>query len=497
MSDSTPSLTITSEATDLPWAALRHTEGDIPWTALEEFAESLTAEPELWPKLAEVYDAYAGGTGPCPSYEWLYVPAIFAMAGPRLDEAVRRRIAEYLIGQLIEAGVRDDDLELEVLEIACGSLGPTVLEPALDALERMSRDDGAWFYLWSLASLATQTDDAALRRRVVKSLQQQLQAAIDGQEDIDLVVGTVRTFVLLAGEESRPLIERLRQCNRQRKGFLYESNNATFREALAYLDGREPCKYRHRPWHEPVQEWVSRFWRFAQSVRELGDKDHRERTEIEDAPDEDPEMVRARMLAERFTRSSAAKVLPDEMQANAQALAEIVLGHAWTDGGVRPEELDEESLGFVLRDMIPRNYAVDRTALEQVAPVTQALLGWLESEGVLADARALAEQVGRWAPSIVGLGMDPRNWSLTKIMMMIAAKSGVDICDREQVENFVVDFSHRLSDATTADRFDAQDESEGWDEPVTAPIVNEGARVGRNDPCPCGSGRKYKKCCGE
>ena len=21
-------------------------------------------------------------------------------------------------------------------------------------------------------------------------------------------------------------------------------------------------------------------------------------------------------------------------------------------------------------------------------------------------------------------------------------------------------------------------------------------RVGRNDPCPCGSGRKYKKCCG-
>lgn len=25
---------------------------------------------------------------------------------------------------------------------------------------------------------------------------------------------------------------------------------------------------------------------------------------------------------------------------------------------------------------------------------------------------------------------------------------------------------------------------------------NEGPRIGRNDPCPCGSGRKYKKCCG-
>jgi len=28
------------------------------------------------------------------------------------------------------------------------------------------------------------------------------------------------------------------------------------------------------------------------------------------------------------------------------------------------------------------------------------------------------------------------------------------------------------------------------------PIVREGAKVGRNDPCPCGSGRKYKKCHG-
>lgn len=29
-----------------------------------------------------------------------------------------------------------------------------------------------------------------------------------------------------------------------------------------------------------------------------------------------------------------------------------------------------------------------------------------------------------------------------------------------------------------------------------APIVREAPKVGRNDPCPCGSGKKYKKCCG-
>ncbi len=29
------------------------------------------------------------------------------------------------------------------------------------------------------------------------------------------------------------------------------------------------------------------------------------------------------------------------------------------------------------------------------------------------------------------------------------------------------------------------------------PITREEPKVGRNDPCPCGSGKKYKKCCGQ
>jgi preprotein translocase subunit SecA len=27
-------------------------------------------------------------------------------------------------------------------------------------------------------------------------------------------------------------------------------------------------------------------------------------------------------------------------------------------------------------------------------------------------------------------------------------------------------------------------------------VVRQSPKVGRNDPCPCGSGKKYKKCCG-
>ncbi|HET6251386.1 MAG TPA: SEC-C metal-binding domain-containing protein [Tepidisphaeraceae bacterium] len=39
--------------------------------------------------------------------------------------------------------------------------------------------------------------------------------------------------------------------------------------------------------------------------------------------------------------------------------------------------------------------------------------------------------------------------------------------------------------------------AEARDLEVTAPIRNTAPKVGRNDPCPCGSGKKYKKCCGK
>jgi preprotein translocase subunit SecA len=37
----------------------------------------------------------------------------------------------------------------------------------------------------------------------------------------------------------------------------------------------------------------------------------------------------------------------------------------------------------------------------------------------------------------------------------------------------------------------------GPEAPGPAPVTREEPKVGRNDPCPCGSGKKYKKCCGQ
>lgn len=59
-------------------------------------------------------------------------------------------------------------------------------------------------------------------------------------------------------------------------------------------------------------------------------------------------------------------------------------------------------------------------------------------------------------------------------------------------------------------RFDRKRETEeqvkkglpGEDEPPLPPPVqpiqaDKAKQTGRNDPCPCGSGKKFKKCCGK
>ena len=64
-------------------------------------------------------------------------------------------------------------------------------------------------------------------------------------------------------------------------------------------------------------------------------------------------------------------------------------------------------------------------------------------------------------------------------------------------------------DSQMRDRFDRQREKRerirsglpGEDEaplpPPVETIRGEKKAVGRNEPCPCGSGKKYKKCCGK
>ncbi len=77
--------------------------------------------------------------------------------------------------------------------------------------------------------------------------------------------------------------------------------------------------------------------------------------------------------------------------------------------------------------------------------------------------------------------------------LQIREESDVEAMERKRQESAEQDMQYKHDDASAiAGSTDAEAPAgEG-----SAPFVRDGVKVGRNDPCPCGSGKKYKQCCG-
>ena len=52
-------------------------------------------------------------------------------------------------------------------------------------------------------------------------------------------------------------------------------------------------------------------------------------------------------------------------------------------------------------------------------------------------------------------------------------------------------------DTVVSLKFDKEKKHELYLEQKKSGTIVKGPKIGRNDPCPCGSGKKYKQCCGK
>lgn len=105
----------------------------------------------------------------------------------------------------------------------------------------------------------------------------------------------------------------------------------------------------------------------------------------------------------------------------------------------------------------------------------------------------LAAKVITWSEEIVSQGMEPANWGMGKSFTMKAEADGVDITDQQSMQRYMAQHNLKMLQEKSMTK-SIKDESFDYEPPI--PISEIPAKVGRNEPCPCGSGKKYKKCCG-
>lgn len=138
--------------------------------------------------------------------------------------------------------------------------------------------------------------------------------------------------------------------------------------------------------------------------------------------------------------------------ADTQAIRAIVqrfLQVCYQDLGKAPRLLDGDELATALGELLPRHFGVRDPLAAAVPAVLAAYLSFLDETAVVLHAyelrRALDEHQGAFAAAVAA---------------GTAHAGGVAITDAGK------------------------------------PFVHKVGKTGRNDPCPCGSGRKFKKCCG-
>ncbi len=134
-----------------------------------------------------------------------------------------------------------------------------------------------------------------------------------------------------------------------------------------------------------------------------------------------------------------------------EAIREIVqrfLAACYDDLGKTPRLVDGDDLGHLLGELLPRHFGVKDPLAPMVAEVLEAYLRHLDETEVVVAAYeqrcALDAGLSRFESAVA---------------------SGA---------------AHADGLAVTG-------------KPKT--VVHRAAKVGRNDPCPCGSGKKFKKCC--
>lgn len=121
-----------------------------------------------------------------------------------------------------------------------------------------------------------------------------------------------------------------------------------------------------------------------------------------------------------------------------------------------------KSAGAIIGELIAFWEFLDRV---HELPAAKSILEWLKTDGRVAD--------------LEGDLSESSNFGIAKSLFTMGDKAGFDMTSEAGINSFMQAYNQSLSP--------------GYSPP--APIKRD-VRVGRNDPCPCGSGKKFKKCCG-
>ncbi len=186
-----------------------------------------------------------------------------------------------------------------------------------------------------------------------------------------------------------------------------------------------------------------------------------------------------------FSKSKYFEELTEEQKQESEFVLMSFTEYMYSYHELLPEKWDEDTLEECCLYTLPRKISANDSYFESIAPVLSAFFAFLSEKNILKNASRLIRRVKKIDRQIVKNARDPRNWGIAKSFAMAAMDAGVDITNEEEMQEFIALYNMQQLAKLKRDK-----------RKTGTKTKSKKYKVGRNDPCPCGSGKKYKKCCG-
>ena len=213
-------------------------------------------------------------------------------------------------------------------------------------------------------------------------------------------------------------------------------------------------------------------------------------------------------VEEQWNLPALEKTLGDEWGIRVDLQHEVQAASSITDEDILETVLKAANAAFDLK--VQQVGAENFTQFERIVLLQSIDTHWREHLSALdylrqgIHLRGYAQkqpkqEYKREAFELFGQLLDSVKNEVTKVLMTVQVQSGEQL---EQAADEMEDRAERIANVTytapteTGEVESTLDESTARQTPVAAAAM-AAARVGRNDPCPCGTGKKYKHCHGK
>ncbi len=194
---------------------------------------------------------------------------------------------------------------------------------------------------------------------------------------------------------------------------------------------------------------------------------------------------------ETFSNSSEAQQVIE--QHGALQWFQMLLEFGLNYSGEIVDEMTQDSVSEFVLDYVPSKVSTDADSAPSIIcelsmfwkhldrvhklPAAKEIVEWLETDGLVAQLEAELS--------------DSSNFGMAKSLFMLGKDAGYDMTSQAGTAEFIAAYNRGLLSQQASPH---RESSFSQPAPV-APFARD-QRVGRNEPCRCGSGKKFKKCCG-